>query len=141
MRCWLGRNAVTSDPLPGLATTRPPLSATPGGVTWRQPPVAVGRTNTCQKLSSCAADPPISTTVQLAPPAAANEVVSGGAAGAAGSDAEGAGLLPQPATSRHETAMMAHAAVRAPGAAGRGRSDVLRVAELIMTSRIARPPW
>jgi hypothetical protein len=114
VRSWLGTNAVTSDPLAGLATTRPPLSATPSGVTWRQAAVAVGRTNTCQKFSCCAADPPISTTVQLAPPVLANEVVSGGGAGAAGSDVEGAGVLPQPATSKHATAIIVPAAVRGP---------------------------
>ena len=36
VRSWLGRNPVSSDPPPGLATTRPPLSATPRGVTSRQ---------------------------------------------------------------------------------------------------------
>ena len=34
----------------GPAITRPPLLATPGGAARRHLPVAVGRTNSCQKL-------------------------------------------------------------------------------------------
>ena len=64
-RSWLGRNPATTDPAPGLATTRPPLLATPGGVASRHLPVAAGRTNSCQKLLCSAADPPMTATAQV----------------------------------------------------------------------------
>ncbi len=97
VRSWLGRNPVIIDPPPSPATTRPPLSATPGGVASRQRVVPACRTNSCQKLLCCAAGPPICTTAQPAPAAAANEVASGGAAGAAACPVLAVGELLQPA--------------------------------------------
>src|SRR6185437_4736129 len=96
VRSWLGRNPVSTEP-PAAATTRPPLSATPDGVTSRQRAEPAGRANSSQKLLCCAAGPPICTTAQLAPGPAANEVASGGGTGAAGCPV-GAGVLPQPTT-------------------------------------------
>src|SRR5712691_6848980 len=40
---WLGRNPARSELVPVGATTRPPLLATPGGVTSRQLPPVAGR--------------------------------------------------------------------------------------------------
>src|SRR5262249_22429961 len=68
VRSWLGTNPVTSRPVACPATVRPPLSATPFGVASFQPPPAEPRVNSCQKLLCLAADPPISTTAQAAPP-------------------------------------------------------------------------
>jgi hypothetical protein len=81
-----------------VATTSPPLLATPGGVARRHLPVAVGRTNSCQKLLCSAADPPMTATAHV--PVAVTSVVArdGGCAGLAGAlacrDAD-----PQPAAS------------------------------------------
>src|SRR5215470_10011824 len=58
VRSWLGRNPVTSEPPPAPATTRPPLSATPGGDASQQRAPPEGRTNSAQKLSCCAAGRP-----------------------------------------------------------------------------------
>src|SRR5580692_3923489 len=49
-RLWLGRMPTTSGPLPAGAMTRPPLSATPGGVTSVHLADPAGRVNSCQKL-------------------------------------------------------------------------------------------
>ncbi len=99
VRLWLGTNPVSSDSPPVPVTTRPPLSATPSGVASRQDAVPGGRVNSSQKLSSWAAEPPISTTVQPGPVPSANEVVSdGGTAGTAGGAVLAAGVLPQPVT-------------------------------------------
>ncbi len=103
VRSWLVRNPVIMDPPPAPATTRPPLSATPGGVASRQRVAPAGRTNSCQKLLCCAAEPPISTTAQPAS-LTANDVASGGAGGAAACSVLAAGALLQPAASRPATA-------------------------------------
>src|SRR5580698_4966108 len=61
---------------PVPAATRPPLSATPGGVTsdhWLAP---AGRTKSCQKLFSDAAGPPM-TAIAHVPCAVTSEVLSG----------------------------------------------------------------
>src|ERR1019366_3976012 len=102
VRAWLGRKPVTRECGPGVATTRPPLSATATGVTSFQLAAGADRANSCQKLFCCALDPPISTTAQLRPVLAENEVLSGGglAAGAAASAAPPLPCeLPQPASS------------------------------------------
>ena len=74
VRSWLGRNPVSSDAPPVDAATRPPLSATPAGVTSRQAAEPAGRVNISQKFSSWAAEPPISTTAQPVPVPSANDV-------------------------------------------------------------------
>jgi len=74
-RSWLGRNPMTRD-VPVPAATRPPLSATPGGVTSDHWPAPVGRTKSCQKLSSDAADPPMTVIAQV-PCEVTSEVLSG----------------------------------------------------------------
>jgi hypothetical protein len=74
---WLGRNAATTDPPPSGAATRPPLLATPGGVTSRHAWVPAGRVNSCQKSLCWAAGPPITATAQV-PPGAATDVASDG---------------------------------------------------------------
>ena len=58
------------------AATRPPLSATPCGVTSDQRLAPAGRTNSCQKLFSDAAEPPMTATAQV-PCGVTSEVVSG----------------------------------------------------------------
>ena len=74
---WLGRNPTTSEVPPAPpAATRPPLSATPSGVTRDQRLAPVGRMNSCQKLFSDAADPPMTATAQV-PCAVTSEVASG----------------------------------------------------------------
>ncbi len=98
VRSWLGRNPVSSDAPPAGAATRPPLSATPPGVTSRQAAAPAGRANSSQKFSSWAAEPPISTIAQPVPVPSANDVCSGGgAAGTAGPAGLAAGAAPQPA--------------------------------------------
>ena len=62
-------------PVPPAATS-PPLSATPGGVTRDQRLAPAGRTNSCQKLSAEAAEPPMTATAQV-PCAVTSEVASG----------------------------------------------------------------
>jgi hypothetical protein len=76
---WLGRNATVTE-LRASAATRPPLSATPGGVTSSHPPPAAGRVNSSQNLFSAAAEPPIATIAHVLPPASVIEVVSGAVA-------------------------------------------------------------
>ncbi len=80
MRFWLGRNPVTSA-CPPPARTSPPLSAVPGGVTSFQRVLPAGRMNSCQKLLSWAADPPITTAAQV-PAVVSSEVFSDGEGGA-----------------------------------------------------------
>src|ERR1700722_17034137 len=65
-RLWLGRMPTTSGPPSAAAMTRPPLSATPGGVTSVHLADPAGRVNSCQKLSSLAAEPPITRIPQVA---------------------------------------------------------------------------
>ena len=117
VRSWLGRNPVSSDAPPVDAATRPPLSATPAGVTSRQAAEPAGRVNISQKFSSWAAEPPISTTAQPVPVPSANDVCNGGAAaGTAGTDGLAAGALPQPARAAAVSRIpAARAAGRRPG--------------------------
>src|SRR5208282_6073311 len=65
--------------VPVPAATRPPLSATPGGVTSDHWLAAGGRTKSCQKLFPDAADPPMTAIAQV-PCAVTSEVLSGTAA-------------------------------------------------------------
>src|SRR6266571_3082752 len=78
VRSWLGLNPATRALPPGDAATRPPLSATPGGVASLHLAAPAGRVTSCQKLLCCAREPPISSTAQLGPPGTVSEVVSGG---------------------------------------------------------------
>src|SRR6266568_6358835 len=99
VRSWLGLKPATSAGPPGDAATRPPLSATPGGVASRQLAVPAGLVSSCQKLLCLALDPPISTIAQLGPPGMVSEVTSEGrAARAAAGAGDAADVLPHPAT-------------------------------------------
>ena len=80
--------------VPPPARTSPPLSAVPGGVTSFQRVLPAGRMNSCQKLLSWAADPPITTAAQV-PAAVSSEVFSDGEGGAA--CVAGAGVAGAPA--------------------------------------------
>ena len=81
-RSWLGRKPAMTDRPPRPASTRPPLLATPGGVTSRHAADLAGRTKSCQKLSCRAAGPPSTATAHV-PPAVAREVARpGGGRGA-----------------------------------------------------------
>ena len=62
--------------VPVPAATSPPLSATPSGVTSDQRLAPAGRTNSCQKLLSEAADPPMTAIAQV-PCAVTSDVLSG----------------------------------------------------------------
>src|SRR5689334_22259281 len=80
-RFWLGRTPTTrAEPPP--AATRPPLTATPGGVTSDQRPAPAGRAKSCQKRSAPPVPPPMTATAQ-APWPVTREVLSGTAAGTA----------------------------------------------------------
>ncbi len=68
---------MISDCAPSPARTRPPLSAVPGGVTSFQVLLPAGRTNSCQKLFSVAAEPPMTTTAHV-PAAVVREVARNG---------------------------------------------------------------
>ncbi len=109
-RSWLGRKPVTSDAGPRIPATRPPLSATPAGVTCRHFSDPAGRANSCQKSSCCALEPPITTMAQLVPVAAVTEAASSGGAAAAGCCGCRAATLPQPAISSPAMAGQAAAA-------------------------------
>ncbi len=101
VRSWLGRKPAISDVAPVAAMTIPPLLATPGGVASFHVLVPAGRTNSSQKLLCAAAEPPIWTIAQLAPPLLDTDVASAGplmTAALARLAADGAaGALPQAA--------------------------------------------
>src|SRR5690242_609127 len=92
---------VISGPAVALAATRPPLSATPGGVTSFQVVLPAGRANICQKLLWLATEPPITAIAQV-PAGVTREVARNGApAGGACDAAPGPELAaaPQPEVS------------------------------------------
>jgi hypothetical protein len=95
-RSWLGRNPTSSE-LPVPVATSPPLSATPAGVTRDHVLAAAGRTKSCQKLSSDAADPPITAMAQV-PCAVTSEVLSGAVTVGGAVAATLAVCVPQPAS-------------------------------------------
>ena len=80
VRSWLGRKPAIRDVAPVAAMTIPPLLATPGGVASFHVLVPAGRTNSSQKLLCAAAEPPIWTMAQLAPPLLDTDVASAGPA-------------------------------------------------------------
>ena len=110
-RSWLGRNPAMSDCPPRLASTRPPLLATPGGVASRHLADRAGRTKSCQKLLSWAADPPSTATAHV-PPGVTREVASPGGGGSGGAMRGRAWLVtePQPAVLRTRRVAVATAA-------------------------------
>src|SRR5260370_10071339 len=119
VRFWLGRNPVTSAGPLLPASTRPPLSAVPGGVTSCQRVLPAGRRNSCQKSLYWAADPPITVTAHV-PAGVTREVSSDGAGcvarvtGAGG----GAAALPHPAASAVPATATATAMAMAGGPGG-----------------------
>src|SRR5690348_314674 len=108
---------VISGPALALAATRPPLSATPGGVTSFQAVLPGGRANICQKLLWLATEPPMTAMAQV-PAGVTREVARNGAPrGGACEAAPGPELAaaPQPAVN---AAAARASAVRAGRAAG-----------------------
>src|SRR5450755_4272098 len=111
VRSWLGLKPAAMPPPPSEAPTSPPLSATPGGVASDHFAAPAGRVISCQKFSCSAADPPMSTTAQLAPPGPVREVTSGSRIAAALARAGvAAAVLPQPAASTAVSAAASRAA-------------------------------
>ncbi len=110
-RSWLGRKPTVSE-VPPPAATSPPLSATPFGVTSDQRPAPAGRTKSCQKLLSEAADPPMTVIAQV-PCAVTSEVLSGTVTVGGPVPVTVAVCVPQPA------ARPAHARARAARASPR----------------------
>ena len=110
---WLGRNPASSELGPVGATARPPLLATPGGVTSRQEPPAAGRASNCQKALARSEESP-STRVAQSRLVVATEVArdSGGGWLAVLTETVGWEAPPQPAAS---SAMPASAAVSRGG--------------------------
>src|SRR5690348_18128121 len=108
---------VISGPALALDATRPPLSATPGGVTSFQVVLPAGRPNICQKLLWVAAEPPMTAMAQV-PAGVTREVarngVPAGGIGAAGPGPELA-ALPQPAMSAADARARTISAGRAAG--------------------------
>ena len=97
VRPWLGRKPTSSEVPPApLVATSPPLSATPSGVARDQRLVPAGRTNSCQKLFSDAADPPMTVTAQV-PCGVTSEVDSGAVCTCRAGVVAGATCDPQPA--------------------------------------------
>jgi len=126
-RSWLGRNPTSSEP-PVPAATRPPLSATPAGVTSDHVLAPAGRTKSCQKLFFDAAAPSITAIAQV-PCAVTSAVLSGAVTAAGVVTAILACCVPQPA-SRLAQYRLAHprrarpaqarlAVTRTPAPAGR----------------------
>ena len=119
LRSTPGRNPASRERPSWPARTRPPLVATPGGVTSFHVLVPAGRTNSWPKALFWALEPPITMAAQV-PPAVTAEVSSDG--GTAGGLA-GAGWLaaePQPATQATVTAAAASTRARPAADAGEG---------------------
>ncbi len=78
VRSTPGRNPAISAWLSWVASTSPPLVATPGGVTSFQLVLPAGRANSCENALSLLAVPPMTTAAQV-PAVVASEVFSEGA--------------------------------------------------------------
>src|SRR5580704_1516991 len=78
VRSTPGRNPAITDWPPSVASTNPPLVATPGGVTSFQLVLSAGRVNSCQNALLSALEPPMTTAAQV-PAVVASEVFSDGA--------------------------------------------------------------
>ena len=119
VRSTPGRNPASSERPSWPARTRPPLVATPGGVTSFHALLPAGRTNSCPKALLPALEPPITMAAQV-PPAVTAEVSSDGLTAGGLTGAWWLAADPQPAM--HAAAAVAAASDRArPGAdAGEG---------------------
>ena len=119
VRSTPGRNPAIRERLPWVASTNPPLVATPGGVTSFQMVLSAERVNSCENALSLVPVSPMTTAAQV-PVVVASEVFSDGARTATDGAAWWLAAWPHPAA--HAASTVIAIAVRAAalrGACGR----------------------